>query len=1041
MNKILRSFLLVTIASLSIVASAQAQLIINEINADPAGDLTGDANGDGTRDASDDEFIELVNTGVTDLDISGYKIYDSYTAITERHVFPDGTVVPAGGAIVVFGGGTPTGIFGGSIIQVASTGALGITNTQETMYVEDASGTTVDSYTHADEANSDQSITRDPDITGTTMVAHASATGADGSLFSPGTKVDGSYFIDADYPLIINEILADPAGDLTGDANGDGTRDASDDEFIELVNTGTAALDISGFSIYDTYSAVTERHVFPDETVVPAGGAIVVFGGGTPTGSFGGSVVQVASTGALGITNTEETMYVQDASANMVASYTHGSEANDDQSITRDPDITGTTLVAHTSATGADGRLFSPGTMVDGTYFIDVPTTTQIQFSASGSSVSEGDGTVDITISITSPSSTTATMVDVVLTSGDASQIGDYTTKTLTFAAGSSDAQTITVTLIDDTDIESTETYVFELQNISGGDDAAAADPSTYTLTLEDNDLATSSLIINEFLAWPAGSTADEDPVDANGDGSADYQEDEFIEFVNASSGELDISGWTVYDEYSSTVLRHTFPDGTVLTAGGALVLFGGGNPTGEFGGSIVQIANGDSQQLGLTNSNDVILVKNLADEKVIELSYGSQTRGTSTTLNPDITGAIGPHPDLNGLNISPGTKVDGTSFAIATSTTVQFALSSGSVSETAGSFEVTLSITRASETVATTADVVIISTDYADDMSYTTQTVTFPAGSSDAQTVTIQVTDDDLLEGDELFEFEIQNVSGGTSATVGSTATFEFTINDDDVPLIFNEVYADPASGTAGDANNDGVVSDEGYEDEFIEIVNQSEEDIDLGGATFYTDGNLQHTFPVGTVLEPGRALVVFGGGIPTGLFGGSEVQLATEGALLLPDDGAYINILSTGGDLMAAMTYGASAGNDVSITRSPDITGSLVTHTSVEDADGAYFSPGTKANGDLFINVVTEVESEAVEVSVDVFPNPTAANVTVQLSWDPPASFVLYDLAAKKVVTQPLTETKTTVSLQTLRPGVYIYTITGNDAGKVKRGKLIIN
>ncbi|MFL2999936.1 MAG: hypothetical protein ACJZZ9_05690 [Cytophagales bacterium] len=36
-------------------------------------------------------------------------------------------------------------------------------------------------------------------------------------------------------------------------------------------------------------------------------------------------------------------------------------------------------------------------------------------------------------LSITHPSSTNATTVDVVLTSGDASDIGDYTTQTINF--------------------------------------------------------------------------------------------------------------------------------------------------------------------------------------------------------------------------------------------------------------------------------------------------------------------------------------------------------------------------------------------------------------------------------------------------------------------------------------------------------------------------------------------------------------------------------------------------------------------------------
>ncbi len=45
--------------------------------------------------------------------------------------------------------------------------------------------------------------------------------------------------------IIINEIFADPATDLTGDANGDGVRGAYDDEFIELVNGADNSIDYS----------------------------------------------------------------------------------------------------------------------------------------------------------------------------------------------------------------------------------------------------------------------------------------------------------------------------------------------------------------------------------------------------------------------------------------------------------------------------------------------------------------------------------------------------------------------------------------------------------------------------------------------------------------------------------------------------------------------------------------------------------------------------------------------------------------------------
>ncbi|HEX8089040.1 MAG TPA: lamin tail domain-containing protein, partial [Blastocatellia bacterium] len=51
--------------------------------------------------------------------------------------------------------------------------------------------------------------------------------------------------------LAINEYMADPPPGPVGDANGDGVRDAAQDEFIELVNTTAAPLDISGFTISD----------------------------------------------------------------------------------------------------------------------------------------------------------------------------------------------------------------------------------------------------------------------------------------------------------------------------------------------------------------------------------------------------------------------------------------------------------------------------------------------------------------------------------------------------------------------------------------------------------------------------------------------------------------------------------------------------------------------------------------------------------------------------------------------------------------------
>ena len=166
---------------------------------------------------------------------------------------------------------------------------------------------------------------------------------------------------------IVNEILADPASDLTGDANGDGVRSSSADEFVELVNTTGATADISGFSISDGFGV---RHIFPSGTVIAPNNAIVVFGGGTPTGSFGDATVQTASNGQLGLNNSGDTVTFTNDSGVVLSQVSYGSEGGNNQSLTLEPDLTGAGYVFHSTATDSGGALFSPGTYIDGTSFI-----------------------------------------------------------------------------------------------------------------------------------------------------------------------------------------------------------------------------------------------------------------------------------------------------------------------------------------------------------------------------------------------------------------------------------------------------------------------------------------------------------------------------------------------------------------------------------------------------------------------------------------------------------------------------------------------
>ena len=176
---------------------SQPLLIINEVLYDPPSGNAGDANGDGTREAQEDEFIEFVNLGGT-LDISGYTVSD---AAAIRHTFPTGTIISPGGVLVLFGGGNPSGAFGNAIVQTATTGLLNMNNAGDFVTLYNNAGEVILTFDIEPLSNNpDESYSRypdlntEPDADGVLFYQHSSITESSGTLFSPGTKIDGSNF-------------------------------------------------------------------------------------------------------------------------------------------------------------------------------------------------------------------------------------------------------------------------------------------------------------------------------------------------------------------------------------------------------------------------------------------------------------------------------------------------------------------------------------------------------------------------------------------------------------------------------------------------------------------------------------------------------------------------------------------------------------------------------------------------------------------------------------------------------------------------------
>ena len=224
-------------------------------------------------------------------------------------------------------------------------------------------------------------------------------------------------------------------------------------------------------------------------------------------------------------------------------------------------------------------------------------------------------------------------------------------------------------------------------------------------------------------------------------------------------------------------------------------------------------------------------------------------------------------------------------------------------------------------------------------------------------------------------------NLSVQCDGRDSNSVTVTFT-GDPGRDIFFNEVLADPPTGLAGDANHDGVR--DGTQDEFVELVNGTAHDaIGLSGwtiktrATGGTTETTRFTFPGGTTLAAGEAIVVFGGGTfnPSDpVFGCAQVfKIASSNGLSLTNGGLTIVVRDGAGNLIREFSYGGATGldggNGQSLTRSPDIAGNFVQHTTI--AGARKFSPGLKVDGTPFGNCPGH------PASVTIAPASTTINV----------------------------------------------------------------
>ncbi|MFZ1282041.1 MAG: lamin tail domain-containing protein [Ignavibacteriaceae bacterium] len=235
---------------------------------------------------NDPDWIEIYNTSSTSIDISGYKIYDSggQAGTKPKKEFPIGSLIAANGFLVI-------------VTDDTSASGFGISNSGETVWIENNSGTLIDSVV-IPALQTSESYSKIPD--GAVWYITGTVTKGTTNIYSSTSDI------------VMNEIYSRGSND--------------NPDWIEIYNLSASSVDLTGYKIYDSggQTGTKPKKEFPAGSIIPANGFLVIITDDTLDSGFG-------------LSSSGEEVWLEDTTGTVIDNVTFLAMA-DTQSYSRIPD-------------------------------------------------------------------------------------------------------------------------------------------------------------------------------------------------------------------------------------------------------------------------------------------------------------------------------------------------------------------------------------------------------------------------------------------------------------------------------------------------------------------------------------------------------------------------------------------------------------------------------------------------------------------------------------------------------------------------------